>query len=172
MGRRKGLAAGVDEVQRTVAQLGSAPDWGSGGRRFKSCQSDNRHVYGVLWLTPRSRIDWRHGYREDQETNQRIRCESVLERGGMCSIPGRRTAHGDHHRRASCRHSAGSWFELRWVGRGHPAAAGVPGGSDQPCQRGWDAEACRVHQRAVRIVFGVSPKEMSPARDRLDAWQI
>lgn len=25
---------------RAVAQLGSAPDWGSGGRRFKSCQPD------------------------------------------------------------------------------------------------------------------------------------
>lgn len=28
------------EHQRVVAQLGSAPDWGSGGRRFKSCQPD------------------------------------------------------------------------------------------------------------------------------------
>ncbi len=27
--------------QRTVAQLGSALDWGSRGRRFKSCQSDS-----------------------------------------------------------------------------------------------------------------------------------
>ena len=27
-------------VWRAVAQLGSAPDWGSGGRRFKSCQPD------------------------------------------------------------------------------------------------------------------------------------
>ena len=26
--------------RRAVAQLGSAPDWGSGGRRFKSCQPD------------------------------------------------------------------------------------------------------------------------------------
>lgn len=25
---------------RSVAQLGSAPDWGSGGRRFNSCHSD------------------------------------------------------------------------------------------------------------------------------------
>lgn len=25
---------------RAVAQLGSAPDWGSGGRKFKSCQPD------------------------------------------------------------------------------------------------------------------------------------
>ncbi len=28
-------------MSRAVAQLGSAPDWGSGGRRFKSCQPDN-----------------------------------------------------------------------------------------------------------------------------------
>ncbi len=27
-------------MPRAVAQLGSAPDWGSGGRRFKSCQPD------------------------------------------------------------------------------------------------------------------------------------
>ena len=27
---------------RGVAQFGSAPDWGSGGRRFKSCLSDHR----------------------------------------------------------------------------------------------------------------------------------
>ena len=26
---------------RAVAQLGSAPPWGGGGRRFKSCQSDH-----------------------------------------------------------------------------------------------------------------------------------
>ena len=29
---------------RDVAQLGSAPDWGSGGRRFKSCQPDSKMV--------------------------------------------------------------------------------------------------------------------------------
>ncbi len=29
------------EVNRAVAQLGSAPPWGGGGRRFKSCQSDH-----------------------------------------------------------------------------------------------------------------------------------
>ena len=28
--------------QRDVAQLGSAPDWGSGGRRFKSCHPDRK----------------------------------------------------------------------------------------------------------------------------------
>ena len=28
------------KLSRAVAQLGSAPDWGSGGRRFKSCQPD------------------------------------------------------------------------------------------------------------------------------------
>jgi hypothetical protein len=28
-------------MSRAVAQLGSAPDWGSGGRRFKSCQPDH-----------------------------------------------------------------------------------------------------------------------------------
>ena len=28
--------------QRGVAQFGSAPDWGSGGRRFKSCLSDQQ----------------------------------------------------------------------------------------------------------------------------------
>ena len=27
-------------IRRGVAQLGSAPLWGSGGRRFKSCRSD------------------------------------------------------------------------------------------------------------------------------------
>lgn len=32
---------------RAVAQLGSAPDWGSGGRRFKSCQPD---VSGLVRL--------------------------------------------------------------------------------------------------------------------------
>jgi hypothetical protein len=25
-----------------VAQLGSAPDWGSGGRKFKSCHPDEK----------------------------------------------------------------------------------------------------------------------------------
>ena len=29
-------------MPRAVAQLGSAPDWGSGGRRFKSCQPDRK----------------------------------------------------------------------------------------------------------------------------------
>ena len=29
---------------RGVAQFGSAPDWGSGGRRFKSCLSDQEHT--------------------------------------------------------------------------------------------------------------------------------
>lgn len=29
-------------MPRNVAQLGSAPDWGSGGRRFKSCHPDEK----------------------------------------------------------------------------------------------------------------------------------
>ena len=33
---------------RDVAQLGSAPPWGGGGRRFKSCRSD--HFMFVFWL--------------------------------------------------------------------------------------------------------------------------
>ena len=32
--------------QRGVAQFGSAPDWGSGGRRFKSCLSDHQKILG------------------------------------------------------------------------------------------------------------------------------
>jgi hypothetical protein len=31
---------GLPAQPRAVAQLGSAPDWGSGGRKFKSCQPD------------------------------------------------------------------------------------------------------------------------------------
>ena len=37
------LSKAVHGRLRDVAQLGSAPDWGSGGRRFKSCQPD------VVW---------------------------------------------------------------------------------------------------------------------------
>ena len=33
-------------MPRAVAQLGSAPDWGSGGRRFKSCQPDRKALMG------------------------------------------------------------------------------------------------------------------------------
>ena len=33
--------------QRGVAQFGSAPDWGSGGRRFKSCLSDHQKILGI-----------------------------------------------------------------------------------------------------------------------------
>ena len=32
---------------RGVAQLGSAPAWGAGGRRFKSCRPDQLNPYGV-----------------------------------------------------------------------------------------------------------------------------
>lgn len=32
---------------RGVAQFGSAPDWGSGGRRFKSCLSDHQKILGI-----------------------------------------------------------------------------------------------------------------------------
>ncbi len=34
---------------RAVAQLGSAPDWGSGGRRFKSCQPDESLCRSEAW---------------------------------------------------------------------------------------------------------------------------
>ncbi len=34
------------DICRAVAQLGSAPPWGGGGRRFKSCQSD--HLINLL----------------------------------------------------------------------------------------------------------------------------
>ena len=39
---------------RAVAQLGSAPDWGSGGRRFKSCQPDKGkpQVSGIVEVPP------------------------------------------------------------------------------------------------------------------------
>ncbi|MEY2699569.1 MAG: hypothetical protein RIQ52_324, partial [Pseudomonadota bacterium] len=32
-------------VCRGVAQLGSAPVWGAGGRRFKSCRPDQSSIY-------------------------------------------------------------------------------------------------------------------------------
>ena len=35
------IAIHTDNVCRVVAQLGSALDWGSRGRRFKSCQPDH-----------------------------------------------------------------------------------------------------------------------------------
>ncbi len=35
-------------VLRAVAQLGSTPDWGSGGRRFKSCQPDKERNPGCF----------------------------------------------------------------------------------------------------------------------------
>src|SRR5215469_7771260 len=40
------LLVGLPGDRRAVAQLGSAPDWGSGGRRFKSCQPDRCDVSG------------------------------------------------------------------------------------------------------------------------------
>ena len=48
--RRSSRGPGFPVVHgtRAVAQLGSAPDWGSGGRRFKSCQPDNLHSQGVV----------------------------------------------------------------------------------------------------------------------------
>ena len=40
----------LDNVQpRDVAQLGSAPGWGSGGRRFKSCRPDMK---SEIWTIP------------------------------------------------------------------------------------------------------------------------
>ena len=39
--RPKPVVSSMLETPRAVAQLGSAPDWGSGGRRFKSCQPDS-----------------------------------------------------------------------------------------------------------------------------------
>jgi hypothetical protein len=39
-------AAGGLTGERAVAQFGSALDWGSSGRRFKSCQPDLCHVSG------------------------------------------------------------------------------------------------------------------------------
>ena len=38
--RQEGVGAVITSFSRGVAQLGSAPLWGSGGRRFKSCRSD------------------------------------------------------------------------------------------------------------------------------------
>ena len=42
------------EYYRDVAQLGSVPPWGGGGRRFKSCRSDHlkqkRMSKGVLFF--------------------------------------------------------------------------------------------------------------------------
>ncbi len=38
-------------AQRDVAQLGSALDWGSRGRRFKSCHPDRKALVGA-WLPP------------------------------------------------------------------------------------------------------------------------
>ncbi|CAO5232463.1 hypothetical protein FAGKG844_170030 [Frankia sp. AgKG'84/4] len=40
-GHTRSLQYGNVASVRDVAQLGSAPDWGSGGRRFKSCRPDN-----------------------------------------------------------------------------------------------------------------------------------
>jgi hypothetical protein len=37
---RLSTAAGGSTGERAVAQFGSALDWGSSGRRFKSCQPD------------------------------------------------------------------------------------------------------------------------------------
>ena len=39
-------SATIHARARGVAQPGSAPDWGSGGRRFKSCRPD--HIYDAL----------------------------------------------------------------------------------------------------------------------------
>ena len=39
-GRLTTVLAGILAAPRAVAQLGSALDWGSSGRRFKSCQPD------------------------------------------------------------------------------------------------------------------------------------
>jgi len=47
LGSRAGATVGspplpaIPAAPRAVAQLGSALDWGSSGRRFKSCQPDN-----------------------------------------------------------------------------------------------------------------------------------
>ncbi len=40
------------KVRRGVAQFGSALDWGSRGRKFKSCRSDHFFIYFyiVLWV--------------------------------------------------------------------------------------------------------------------------
>ncbi len=49
-------------MPRAVAQLGSAPDWGSGGRRFKSCQPDVKAQVRVGFspglLHARGRFPW------------------------------------------------------------------------------------------------------------------
>lgn len=44
-------------AQRAVAQFGSALDWGSSGRRFKSCQPD-RHGGQRTVLEPSERCEW------------------------------------------------------------------------------------------------------------------
>ena len=41
---RRGCAVTIVRAGRSIAQPGSAPDWGSGGRRFKSCYSDQNFL--------------------------------------------------------------------------------------------------------------------------------
>jgi hypothetical protein len=41
---RLSTAAGGSTGDRAVAQFGSALDWGSSGRRFKSCQPDTENM--------------------------------------------------------------------------------------------------------------------------------
>ena len=42
VGERRAACSNLEPHDRDVAQLGSAPDWGSGGRGFKSCRPDSR----------------------------------------------------------------------------------------------------------------------------------
>ena len=50
-------AAGDAGRQRAVAQFGSALDWGSSGRRFKSCQPDKRTSRSGRYLTAAASVE-------------------------------------------------------------------------------------------------------------------
>jgi hypothetical protein len=66
-----------------VAQLGSALDWGSRGRRFKSCQPDRCLALSeAYWGLPRAP----RGTYVEQGTNLPPLKASVVDQGGRCRV--------------------------------------------------------------------------------------
>src|SRR5439155_12573983 len=82
---------------RDVAQPGSAPDWGSGGRRFKSCRPDHFLTFhgalGNTWVTTQRLMGGGRASTQSHRTNhQRVESAGVgphrvLRRGHARPLP-------------------------------------------------------------------------------------
>jgi hypothetical protein len=96
---RGALAISGPRERRSVAQSGSAPRSGRGGRRFKSCHSDqcfNAKMHHVRGTNPRT-IWWRAVSQPPRSADQRALCCRALaaDRSGRVSFSASRSKLGE-----------------------------------------------------------------------------